>query len=199
MRTFFLQKVAHNSAYLTFCGLLIIMSTSCKESGSSEELSTSQSKTQSQTLIGTWQDQDQLMLLDKFNGEPIDVVVGFNLDVKSAIATAEKKHNKKIVDWMLLETKRTFFLNKHQIDSTCSTLSGQTMKLSVSAPIQLNEAAKKYTLPEEERSQVAALGVFECTASIAGKVSRSYNLSPDGQSLMIILGNEPEDKIILRR
>jgi len=175
------------------------MSTSCKESGSSEELSTSQSKTQSQSLIGTWQDQDQLMLLDTADGEPFDVIVGFNLDVKSTIATAEKKHNKKIVNWMLLKTNRTFSSTKHQIDSTCSTLSGQTTKLSVSAPIQLNETAKKYTLPEEERSQVAALGVFQCVASIAGKVSRSYSLSADGRSLTLILGSAPEDKIILKR
>lgn len=63
----------------------------------------------------------------------------------------------------------------------------------------LNEANETYSLPEEERSNLAAVGVFQCYAAIGGKLTRRYSLSADGKNLTLILCDLPEDKIPLQR
>jgi len=174
---------------------LLVLAVGCKEGQVSEDLSVNPSK----SILGTWKDTDQLMLLDKKDGDPFDVVTGFDLNVKSEIESAQTKHNTKVVGWMLMKVTRTFSTADHKIDARCQTNSGAIKQISVAAKIKLDEKLNEYSLPEQERSAYAALEGFECSAQIAGKVTRRYSISDDGNELSIILGSEPDDRIKLKR
>ncbi|MEN9809468.1 MAG: hypothetical protein RLZZ488_1035 [Pseudomonadota bacterium] len=171
------------------------LAVSCKEGQVSEDLSSGPTK----SILGSWKDQDQLMLLDKRDGEPFDIVAGFDLNVKGEIEASQIRHKTKVVGWMLMRVTRTFSTADHKIDARCQTSSGASKQISVTARLQLDEKVNEYSLPEQERSAYAALEGFECTAQIAGKVTRRYSISNDGNELSIILGSEPEDTVKLKR
>lgn len=177
----------------------------CTESSparTSETVGNSSFETQSESahsIVGEWQDEDQLILLDSPTGEPFDIVVGFELDVEREIRNSEQRHQKTVADWMLLKSTRVYTASSHEINSNCITRSNLSEKLSVSAPMILDEQKKIYSFPSEERSNLAAIGVFQCFASIGGNVSRQYILSSDGKNLTIILGESTDEKVSLRR
>lgn len=175
--------------------LALILLAACTESGQSE----SQNLQSSASLVGKWQGEDQLVVLDSIDGEPIDVIVGFDLNVPSEIATAEEKLGKTIKNWMIMRTTREFTASSHSINSQCETLNKDSVKLHVTAPIVLDESNTTYTLPEDERTELAALGGFQCFAEIPGKATRRYKLSSDGQTMTLILGDSPADQIPLKR
>jgi hypothetical protein len=150
------------------------------------------------TILGTWQDKDQLLLVDVENRE-LDPIVGYNLNVTQEVQRVVAASQVKIASWMLLRVKRSFMRNSYTMNANCVTMSGEKADLSVSVPMLLNEKAFRFELTGEEKSHQARLGEFDCVASIAGHTTRKYAVSSDGQQLTLILGNAPEDKIPLRR
>lgn len=188
-------RIFSRSIQATLVASALSFAVGCKESQVSEDLSARSSK----SILGAWKDEDQLMLLDKKNGDPFDIVTGFDLNVKSEIEAAQTRHNTKVVGWMLMKVTRTFSTADHKIEARCQTNTGASKQISVTATIRLDEKLGQYSLPEQERSVYAALDGFECTAQIAGKVTRRYSLSTDGNELTVILGSEAGDSIKLKR
>jgi hypothetical protein len=150
------------------------------------------------TILGTWQDEDQLLLVDS-DSRTLDPIVGFNLNLNQEVQKAAAANQAKIASWMVLKVKRIFTQNSYRMDANCVTMNGEKTDLSVSVPMVLNEKAFSFELTGDEKSHHARLGEFDCVASIAGHTTRKYAVSADGQQLTLILGNAPEDRIPLRR
>ncbi|MFZ9519643.1 MAG: hypothetical protein ACO3A4_04120 [Silvanigrellaceae bacterium] len=180
-------------------GMLVVLCVSgCKKGdNASESQSTANSNAQF-SILGTWQDQDQLLLVDTDN-QTLDPVVGFNLNVNQEVEKASAAKQLKIGSWMILRVKRVFSQNSYTLDANCSTMNGEKTNVSVSAPWTLNEKASSFDLPGDEKSHYAKLGDFDCVASISGHTSRKYAVSADGKQLTLILGSAPEDRIPLMR
>jgi hypothetical protein len=183
-------------SFFAFAGLAVI--SGCKKGDNvSDAQAVSNANVQS-SILGTWQDEDQLLLVDSEN-RTLDPVVGFNLNVNQEVQKAAVANQAKIASWMVLKVKRAFNQNSYRMDANCVTMNGENIDLSVSVPMVLNEKAFSFELTGDEKSHQARLGEFDCVASIAGHTTRKYAVSADGQQLTLILGNAPEDRIPLRR
>ena len=187
---------------LTNCALAIgvLFSTSC---GNISETSSNiqSSVTQNSSVLGNWQDEDQLLLsIDDGSIVQDKVIYGFDLDVNQEIDRIENDSSQKVVNWMKVTTTRSFTEQEHKIKNKCETKTKEIQELELSAPLVLNESLSTYEFPEEERFALAAVGEYDCYIHIAGdNAERNYELSADGNELYLILGDKPEDRIPLRR
>ena len=101
---------------------------------------------------------------------------------------------------MILRTTRTFMHTQHKIVSKCEIKTGELQELKVSAAMILDKDNSSYIFPEKQIANYAGIGQFTCFAQIAGDNSkREYELSEDGQTLIIVLGPNTVDRIPLRR
>ena len=187
---------------MTNCALAIgvLFSTSC---GTISETSsnTQSSVTQNSSVLGNWQDEDQLLLsIDDGSTVKDKVIYRFDLDVNQEIDRIENDSSQKVVNWMKVTTTRSFTEQEHKIKSKCETKTKEIQELELSAPLVLKESLSTYEFPEEERSALATAGEYNCYIHIAGdNAERNYELSADGNELYLILGDKPEDRIPLRR
>ncbi|NBW81135.1 hypothetical protein EBR21_05215 [bacterium] len=101
-----MKRILSSTSFL-FAIALVCLSSGCKKvDGSSETQATQGSSTQT-SILGTWQDEDQLMLVSSDN-KTLDPIVGFNINVNQEVAKAAAANQIKISSWMVLKVRRVF-------------------------------------------------------------------------------------------
>lgn len=147
--------------------------------------------------LGTWHDEDQLLLVGATE-EVQDVVVGYDLVPKDVVREREAQ-GQKIYGWMMLRNKRIISNTSYSLELTCLTHEGEEASLKVSSAVTFAAGKSSFKTTEDEKSIYRKLGEFDCYASLPGFTSRKFKLSADKQYLSLFEENSSVELIVLKR
>jgi hypothetical protein len=137
------------------------------------------------SILGSWKDESQLILVMRDGNEVIKTLER-STTAEAYIDNLGADRN-SIVDWMVLDSRRTFSQSKYSLDAACRTRGGLKSALSVHAAITLSEGTRSFSINSEEQTSAEKIGSFTCEAYLPSKTTRRYRIEQDGQGSVLVL------------